>query len=492
MLRRVRSRDPRNHILWTALAEPTAADAPAVLSGSRRMSYAELAAAAAHGAAQLDERFAPGSRLVVVAYDQMVVALALLASLYSRCVPLLVDAQPGNDLDGIVRRWRVAGALGDRDLLDGVRDKITSDAILEWVGASAAIPREPPSVHADDAALWTFTSGTTGEPRAVVHAHRGPCAAYAAFGKGILSLGPGDRTVSTAGLPFVYALGNNLLFPLLAGAAAILPVDLRLPTVLHDLTRHQASVLVSGPWSLEAIARLGDRAAWRARLRSLRLVLSAGEPLADSVFERWRSTFGQRPLDNLGCTEMFNSFLAALPAEARPGSLGRVVPGFEVRVGGAAPAPHRRGALSVRGLSRAIGMSSEALADRIEPISGDWCETGDEVEVDGEGRFVYLGRRDDRFKVRGQFVRPAEIERELLRLPGVRECRVAGDVDERNLARVAVRVVLDADRQPEEVFRGIRAEMRRLVPAAARTLLLETADALPRNSRGKLVRSRGS
>lgn len=491
MLRPVRRRDPRNHLLWAALAEPTSAEAPAILSGARRLSYAELAAAAAHGAAELDERFPPGSRVLIVAYDQMVVALALLATLYSRCVPLLVDAQPGSDLDRIVRRWRVAGALGERALLSGVRETIARDAILDWVGAEPPAPRDPPAVHADDPALWTFTSGTTGDPRAVVHSHRGPWAAYEAFGKGILSLRPGDRTVSTAGLPFVYALGNNLVFPLLAGAAAILPADLTLPTVLYELRRHEASVLVSGPWSLEAIARFGDRPEWGAALRRLRLVLSAGEPLAESVFQRWQSTFGQRPLDNLGCTEMFNSFLSPVPAEASPGSLGRVVPGFEVRVGGAAPAPHRRGALSVRGPSRAIGISSEVAGDKIDSTRGDWCETGDEVEVDGEGRFVYLGRLDDRFKVRGQFVRPAEVERRLVRLPGVRECLVAGDVDERDLACVAVRVVLDSGYQPDEVFRSIRAEMRRMLPAAVRTVRLEATESLPRNSRGKLARARG-
>ncbi|MBM4247642.1 MAG: AMP-binding protein [Deltaproteobacteria bacterium] len=490
MLRPVRSRDPRNHILWTALAEPRSAEAPALPGGAHRLSYAALAAAAAHGAAELDERFPPGSRVLVVAYDQMAVALGLLASLYSQCVPLLVDAQPGNDLDRIVRRWRVAGALGDRDLLDGVRETIATEAILGWIGARPPVPREPPAVHADDPALWTFTSGTTGDPRAVVHAHRGPRAAYEAFDNDILSLGPCDRTVSTAGLPFVYALGNNLLFPLLAGAAAILPVDLRLPTVLHELRRHEASVLVSGPWSLEAIARLGDRPGWGAALRQLRLVLSAGEPLAESVFQRWRSTFGQRPLDNLGCTEMFNSFLASTPAQARAGSLGGVVPGFEVRVGGAVPGPHRRGALSVRGASRAVGISSDVLEGRIEPVGEAWCETGDEVEVDGEGRFVYLGRLDDRFKVRGQFVRPAEVERQLLRLPGVRECMVAADVDERDLARVTVRIVVDPDCQPEDAFRQIRDEIRRAIPAAARTVRIEAAETLPRNARGKLARAR--
>lgn len=485
-----RDRDPRNHLLWGAFAEPCRAAAPALLGGELRLSVAAATAAAARGSAEIDERFSPGSRLLVVAYDQMVVALALLAGLYSRCVPLLVDPQSPGELARITRRWPVAGALGDRALLEDLGDTIDAETIRTWVRTASPGFHEPPAVFADAPAFWTFTSGTTGTPRAVIHAHRGPVAAYEAFGKQILRLSAGDRTVSTAGLPFVYALGNNLLFPLLAGAAAILPSDLMLPTVLAEMRRHEASVLVSGPWSLEAMARLADRGGWGEALRRLRLVLSAGEPLAESVFRRWQSTFGQAPVDNLGCTEMFNSFLAPLPGEERPGSLGRVVPGFEVRVGGGPVAPHRRGALSVRGDSRAIGVSVEEEGGRIRPPSGDWCETGDEVEVEADGSFVFLGRLDDRLKVRGQFVRPVEVERRILRVPGVRECLVAAGTDERDLACLLVRVVLEPGYASGDVFRRVRAEVRAVEPIAARTMRVEEVENLPRSARGKLVRRR--
>lgn len=244
---------------------------------------------------------------------------------------------------------------------------------------------------------------------------------------------------------------------------------------------------MSGPWSLEAMARLADRRGWGEALRAVRGVLSAGEPLAEAVFHRWRETFGQSPIDNLGCTEMFNSFLSPRPEEAAPGTLGRVVPGFEVRVGGRAPAPGRRGALEVRGQSRAVALSRVGT-NAIESAMGDWCETGDEVEVDAEGRFTFLGRLDDRFKVRGQFVRPAEVESQLRRVSGVRECLVSADTDDRGLARAVVHLVLEDGADTTSVLRDVGAAAREAMPAAARSMRIARARSLPRSARGKLLR----
>ncbi|MDG2308205.1 MAG: AMP-binding protein [Candidatus Binatia bacterium] len=463
---------------------------PALLSAARVLSYGDLARAVEHGGREIDERFAPGSRILIAGYDQMVVALALLSALQSQCVPLLVDPQSATELARVAGRWDVAGGVGDPKILGALDAVIDDTAVLGWTTAAGPGGAELEPVHAGDPAFWTFTSGTTGEPRAVVHAHRGPRAAYEAFGRDVLSLAPTDRTASTAGLPFVYALGNNLFFPLLAGGSAILPADLLLPTVLAEVRRHDATVLVSGPWSLEAMARLADRSDRGEALRRLRLVLSAGEPLAASVFSRWQSAFGQTPLDNLGCTEMFNSFLSPRPEGALPGSLGHVVPGFEVRLGGQPPAAGRRGALTVRGESRAVAMSCDDGNDQIVETDGEWCETGDELEVDETGRFTYLGRLDDRFKVRGQFVRPAEVERRLRTLDGIRECLVSSETDDHGLACVSVRLVLGADYDAAEVLRAAGVAARQVLPAAARTLRLERVEALPRSPRGKVLRER--
>lgn len=459
------------------------------MRGETIVTYEALAGAIARGAMELDAAFPVGSRLLIAAYDQLVVALGFLAALQSHCTPLLVDPQSTAGLARIAARWKVAGSIGDRSLFDEGAAVVDESKVLGWLTAAAgAVPLALPGVGAEDAAFWTFTSGTTGEPRAVVHAHRGPQAAYEAFGCGVLALGPEDRTVSTAGLPFVYALGNNLLFPLFAGGAAILPADLLLPTVLAEIGRQQATVLVSGPWSIEAMARLADRAGRGDALRRLRLVLSAGEPLGPGVFAAWRDTFGQTPIDNLGCTEMFNSFLSTSPGQARAGSLGRVVPGFDVRVDGAAPEAGRRGALTVRGASRAIGISTDSDSDRVEVPSGEWCETGDEVEVGADGTFTFLGRLDDRFKVRGQFVRPAEVERRLQSVDGIEECLVGPGTDARGLACVRVRIVVASSHDDETRRREVAAVAREVLPAAGRAIRVETTDALPRSPRGKVLR----
>jgi len=497
------------HLLWatvlSALEED--ADAPALLGGERTRTYADLARASARGAREIDARVAPGSRLLVAAYDQQTAALAFLAALGSRSIPLLVDPLSAAGLERIARRFRVAGALGERRLLGSLGIPLVDEnRIRSWIetkGGEGSLERfELPAVRADEPAFWTFTSGTTGEPRAVVHGHRGPVAAFEAFGRGIVRLGRGDRTIATAGLPFVYALGNAFLFPLLARGAAILPSDLLLPSVLGALQQHAATVLVSGPWSLEAMVRLADRDRWRDGLRALRIVLSAGEALPPAVFLRWRDTFGQPIVDNLGCTEMFNSFLAAPAEEARPGSLGRVVPGFDVRVGVVAPRPHARGALAVRGESRAVAMSVDGESERIEPVDGEWCETGDEVAVEADGRFRFLGRVDDRFrflgrvddrfKVRGQFVHPLEIERSLLEVEGVRECLVFPEESPDGLSGIAAHVVLDEGLDPVSASRRLAAHVRTRLDRHLRALRLEIVAALPRSARGKLTRPRSA
>jgi acyl-coenzyme A synthetase/AMP-(fatty) acid ligase len=484
--------DARNHLLWRVLVENLErgrADETA-LAGTRIVSYASLTAAVVAGSAEIDDRFSPGSRLLVASRNQLHVAIALLAALASRCVPLLSDPTSPERLRRTAREWDAVGGIGERVALADSGLRILDGTRIEaWIEAPPAmIDRfEPRPVAADAPAFWTFTSGTTGEPKAVLHAHRGPRAAYEGFAVHVLDLGPEDVTVATAGLPFVYALGNALLFPLMAGATAILPVDLLLPTVLGELARHGATVLVAGPWSLAAIARLVRRPRHVDALRCLRLVLSAGEPLSRRVFDAWVERFGKRVLDNLGCTEMFNSFVSNLPENARSDSLGRPVPGFEVRVAGAAPAPGRRGPLSVAGASRAVAVGSGGM---LSPVEGVACETGDEVAVEADGALVFLGRIDDAFKVKGQFVRPVEVERCLTTVPGVVECLVLPDRDESGVTLVIARIVPSTAARHDDLVRRVLRHARASLPPFAVPERVEMVKELPRSDRGKLQRPR--
>jgi acyl-coenzyme A synthetase/AMP-(fatty) acid ligase len=483
--------DARNHLLWPLLVEnlERGREADTALAGVRAVSYASLAVATVGGAAEIDDRFPPGSRVLVASRNQLHVAIGLLAALASRCVPLLCDPTSPERLRRAAEEWNAAGGVGERSVLEATGLPILDDA-ERWADTprSAIEGFAPPAVLADSPAFWTFTSGTTGEPKAVVHAHRGPRAAYEGFAVRVLHLGPEDVTVATAGLPFVYALGNALLFPLMAGATAILPADLLLPTVLGELARHGATVLVAGPWSLAAVARLVRKQRHVDAIRRLRLVLSAGEPLPRRVFDAWVERFGKQLLDNLGCTEMFNSFVSNVPGSARADCLGRPVPGFEVRVGGAAPAPGLRGALSVVGASRAVAVGS---AGTLSPVENGGCETGDEVAVDPDGSLVFLGRIDDAFKVQGQFVRPVEVERCLAAVPGVADCLVLLDHDRHGVAAVVAKIVPAKDAPHDDLVRRVLRRARTDLPPFAVPGRVELVGALSRSDRGKLQRPKG-
>jgi acyl-coenzyme A synthetase/AMP-(fatty) acid ligase len=487
----VSSRDPRNHLLWPLLAEHLArgrSEDTALAAADRVVSYGRLAAAVERGGEEIDAQFAAGSRVLVAARNQFHVGIALLAALRSRAVPLLADPTSAERLRGIAREWRASGAIGERDVLTATGLPIVDAERIEfWLAPVPGSLAEvlPPAVDRDEPAFWTFTSGTTGEPKAVVHAHRGPAAAFAAFARGVLHLGPRDVTISTAGLPFVYALGNNFFFPLMAGGTAVLPADLLLPTVLGELARHRASVLVAGPWSLAAIARLVRRTHHVDAIRRLRIVLSAGEPLPGRVFREWEQRFDKQVLDNLGCTEMFNSFISSVPGGARADSLGFAVPGFDVRIGGARAEPGARGALAVRGESRAIAVGRNG--DLAAP-EGEWCETGDEVEVDARGAFVFLGRSDDRFKVQGQFVRPVEIERCLAAVDGVAECLVAAERDASGLPLIVAWIVAAEEVAGTDLVRRVLRHARERLPPFAVPERVDLVDSLARSDRGKLER----
>jgi benzoate-CoA ligase len=458
----------------------------ALLSGDRSVTYGALAGAVMRGAADIDRRLEPGSRLLIAVRDQLDVGVLLAAALQSRSVPLLADPNSPERLRALAAEWSVAAAVVEPDVEIGAVERIDPPIVEHWLSAEPLDAFEPGPVSADEPAFWTFTSGTTGDPKAVVHSHGGPVAAYETFARRIVALGPEDVTIATAGLPFVYALGNNFFFPLMAGATAVLPSDLLLPTVLGELARHGATVLVAGPWSLSGIVRLARRRRWVEALARLRCVLSAGEPLPARVFAEWHERFGKEVLDNLGCTEMFNSFVSNVRGRARAGSLGAVVRGFEIRVGGRSAAPGVRGGLEVRGRSRAILVGS---AGTLEPPKREWCDTGDDVAVDERGDVVFLGRRDDRFKVKGRFLHPVEVERVIASVPGVVECLASGEQNENGLTILSVKVVAEPNRDATELVRTLFRAARARLEAHAQPARIELVEALPRSARGKLLRA---
>ncbi|HXT50869.1 MAG TPA: benzoate-CoA ligase family protein, partial [Thermoanaerobaculia bacterium] len=279
--------------------------------------------------------------------------------------------------------------------------------------------------HRDDPAIWLFSGGTTGRPKAVVQTHRSYANTTECYAKRAVGYRADDVTMAVPSLYFGYATGSNLFFPFAVGATSVLFPEARTPEVVFaKAARHRPTILINVPTMVARMVQHADEHPDAvASLASLRFATSAGEALPPPLYERWRNTFGAELLDGLGTAEMWHIFLTNLPGEVRPGTLGRAVPGFEVRAcdeDGREVSRGEVGRLWVRGGSRAIAYWQN-MAQTLDTFRGEWVALGDLVSVDGDGYVTYCGRADDVLKVSGKWCTPGEIESCLLQHPAVRE-----------------------------------------------------------------------
>jgi benzoate-CoA ligase family protein len=312
----------------------------------------------------------------------------------------------------------------------------------------AAVP-----THRDDSAVWLFSGGTTGRPKAVVQRHGSYAYTTVAYGQRVLGLGEDDVTVAVPKLFFGYAMGANLFFPFSVGASATLFPERATPeAIFAAIARHRPTVLVNVPTMIGKMLDAAETAA--PDLSSLRLATSAGEALPAPLYERWKRRFGVELLDGLGTAEQWHVFLTNHPGDVRPGSLGRAVAGFELRVRddeGRDLPDGEVGWLWVRGGARATGYWREHEKS-MATFRGEWVVTGDLVVRSPDGFFTYQGRGDDVLKVAGKWFSPAEVESCLLRHPAVAECAVVGVADAAGLTKPHAWVIPRAGHAPDEAL----------------------------------------
>jgi benzoate-CoA ligase family protein len=364
----------------------------------------------------------------------------------------------------------------------------------ELDAALAAASAERPSfpAHRDDSAIWLFSGGTTGRPKAVLQTHASYANTTECYGKGVLGISEDDVTMSVPKLFFGYATGSNLLFPFSVGASSV--VFREHPTaevVFEKIARHRPTILVNVP---KMVALMVDHPrAGEQDLSSLRLATSAGEALPVELHRRWDEAFGVDLLDGLGTAEMWHIFLSNRPGDVHPGTLGKIVPGFDVEVrddDGRALSDGEVGWLWVRGGSRAIGYWHR-MNRTMEAFRGEWYVSGDMVSRDADGVFTYAGRADDMLKVSGKWLAPGEVESCLLEHPAVAEVAVVGVAGEAGLTVPRACVVrrngvqAPAEVLAEELRTWVRDRLERY--KYPREVLF--LDALPRTHLGKVDRA---
>jgi len=300
---------------------------------------------------------------------------------------------------------------------------------------------ENAKTHRDDPAIWLFSGGTTGLPKAVVQTHRSYANTTALYTHAV-GYRPADVTLSVPKLYFGYATGCNLLFPFSVGASAVLfPQHPTAEILFEQIGRHHPSILVNVPSMVQQMVNHPEAAS--QDLSCLRFATSAGEALPVPLYHRWKEVFGVELLDGLGTAEMWHIFLSNRPDDVRPGTLGRPVEGFDVRVrdeSGKDLGDGETGQLWVRGDSQALGYWRNLDASK-QVFRGKWVVTGDLIARDANGYFHYHGRDDDVLKVKGKWLSPQEVESCLMRHPGVAECAVVGVEDGEGLTKPIAFVV---------------------------------------------------
>ncbi|MGH8886832.1 MAG: benzoate-CoA ligase family protein [Egibacteraceae bacterium] len=352
------------------------------------------------------------------------------------------------------------------------------------------------ATHRYDPAIWLFSGGTTGRPKAVVQTHASFANTTERYAKQAVGYRETDVTLSVPKLYFGYATGSNLFFPFAVGAsAALYPEHPTADVVFAQIRRHRPTILVNVPKMVADLVAHPEAA--QQDLSCLRFATSAGEALPPPLYERWKATFGVELLDGLGTAEMWHIFVSNTLGAVRPGSLGRSVPGFDVRVrdddGRDLPDGHV-GRLWVRGGSRALGYWQD-LPKTAEAFRGEWFVGGDLARRDPDGFLFYAGRADDALKVGGKWLLPAEVESCLLQHPAVTEAAVVGVGDPSGLVK-PVAFVVAADpgaADPGVAGPGLEAALQRhclerLEPYKhpRRVVLLA---GLPRTHLGKVDRS---
>jgi benzoate-CoA ligase family protein len=338
----------------------------------------------------------------------------------------------------------------------------------------------------DSPAFWLYTSGTTGRPKGAMHRHGSIRVVCETYGTQVLGIGPGDRCLSAAKAFFAYGLGNSVLFPLSAGACAILePAPSKPDTIAQRAQAYGATLFFAGPTFFANMLRADLPA---DALPGVRLAASAGEPLPAELYLRWTSHFGIDIIDGIGMTEMLHIFLSNRPGQVRPGTTGVAVPGYDLRIlddqGHEVP-PGAPGTLFVRGESTATGYWSRYATTR-QVFQGEWLRTGDTYVQGVDGYYTCLGRTDDLLKVSGMWVAPAEVENRLLAHEAVAQAVVVGAHDTDGLDKPVAFVIARSGYQVTED--ELIAFCREGIESYKRPRKVAFVDGYPTTATGKIRR----
>jgi benzoate-CoA ligase family protein len=500
---------------------PRLANKTALFSLERNLTFQQVSEESnqvAHALKKLEVRF--GETVAILCLDQPEWVTSFFGTLKVGAVAAgLNTLMTGSDLDYILRDCRARVLMIHASLwgtlkpirpeqpflkhvvvigADEGHTSLARNAVLkfeEWI-ADEGQAFEIEQTHREDYATLNYSSGTTGRPKGILHAHKDLPLISDYWGKQTLGLTEDDRTFAGAKLFFTYGTGGNLLFPWSVGASVVLfsGSPRKSTNLLEIVDRFKPTIFYNAPTGY-AIALSMPNFEQDYDLSSIRLCVSGGENLPAPIWQQWFERTGIKILNGVGCTEVYHNFISNRPDDMRPGSSGRRVPGFDLKIvdpdGHEVPAGES-GNLLVRGDTIALSYLHQYERSK-QTFLGDWFSTGDRFRLDENGYYWHEGRSDDMLKVGGVWVSPMEVESALIKHPAVVECAVVGFHDQDALVKPKAYVTLHGDFEPsaelaQTLIDSCTSNSDSQLARYKRPRLIEFVAELPKTATGKIQR----
>ncbi|MFQ5554603.1 MAG: benzoate-CoA ligase family protein [Acidimicrobiia bacterium] len=375
----------------------------------------------------------------------------------------------------------------DRAVIDGDEASPPFETVATVLTGAGTTPDVFPATE-DDVAFWLYTSGTTGFPKGAKRRHADLPFLTDVYARRILDMRETDVVLSVPKLFFAYGLGNSGFLPAGTGAATVLHPGRPVPEEIAELVRRYKVTLFFGVPTF--YAQLLSSEVPGDAFSTVRIGISAGEPLPEEIYNRFLERFGVELLDGIGTTELGHIFISQRLGEHRPGATGFPVDGFDIEVrdpeGNIAPRGEA-GALWVGGESVTVGYWNRTARNRAA-LHGRFMKTGDTYVHNEDGTLTYLGRDDDMLKVGGIWVSPSEVEACIIEMEDVLMVAVVGAPDDEGMIKPRAFVIPEpgaaTDQQPERVKEHVRS---RLAPFKY-PRWVDIVDELPLTSTGKVKR----
>ncbi|NOQ56252.1 MAG: AMP-binding protein, partial [Nanohaloarchaea archaeon] len=341
----------------------------------------------------------------------------------------------------------------------------------------------------EDACMIFYTSGTTGKPKGIVHTKESimnPCLEEGkAYG-----IDESDIIGGTPSLSSTYGFGAFAIIPFMSGASVSLyPYATSLNNfieVIETIDTHKITVFFSIPTAYRLMVSMLSMLD-KYNLNSLRLLITAGEPLGISLHKNLKQILPHADvLEHLGCTESFHAILSNTPENMKAGSIGKEMPFYKVRIfdnAGKECPPMVKGRLAYEGSSGKYIREKE---------DNGWKYTGDIAYMDENGYFWFVSRYDDLIKTAGYLISPHEIECALMDSQAVSEAAVIGVPDPIINQRIKAFVVLNNHFEPKDnqLDKSLLKSLKLQLPEYKIPSELVFVDSIPKNKRGKVLRNR--